>query len=102
MPVRLVAAALKLAFWDAVKVWYWEPVTTAKSKLMPTISTTADSGVHTVDRSERNFVNSERSTRAWVTFSAGTRAGPTAAVITALTGPPPSRHRRAHCRWRNR
>ena len=95
VPCRLVAAGLKAALSAALKVWYWLAVTAENSAPMPIISATAVSRVYMVDRSDRNLVNSESSTRAWVTFSAGALAAVGAAgVRTALIGlPPPQRHR---------
>src|SRR5437773_3610577 len=94
-PFRLVVTGLKLALSAALKVWYWLAVTAENSAPMPIISATAVSSVYMVDRSDRNLVNSESSTRAWVTFSAGALAAVGAAgVRTALIGlPPPQRHR---------
>jgi hypothetical protein len=94
VPCRLVAAGLKAALSAALKVWYWLAVTAENSAPMPIISATAVSRVYMVDRSDRNLVNSESSTRAWVTFSAGALAAVGAAgVRTALIGlPPPQRH----------
>src|SRR5215470_12570000 len=94
-PFRLVVTGLKVALSAALKVWYWLAVTAENSAPMPIISATAVSRVYIVDRSERNLVNSESSTRAWVTFSAGTLGAVGAAgVRTALIGlPPPQRHR---------
>src|SRR5215470_16398378 len=93
-PARLVVTGLKAA----VSVWYWLAVTAENSAPRPVISTTAASKVHMVDRKERNLVNSESSTRPWVTRSAGTRAGAGAVAAgarTALIGlPPPQRYRR--------
>src|ERR1700745_3597429 len=71
-PFRLVVTGLKAALATAVNVWYWLAVTPENSAPRPIISATAASRVHMVDRKERNFVNSERSTRPWVTLSAGT------------------------------
>src|SRR5215472_4552618 len=97
-PFRLVVTGSKAAFSAQLKVWYRLAVTAENSAPRPVISTTAASRVHRVDRSERNLVNSESSTRRWVTLSAGTRAGAGAAaaeVRTPLTGlPPPRRQRR--------
>src|SRR6516225_5287979 len=93
-PFRLVVTGLKAALLAAVNVWYWLAAAPENSAPRPIISTTAASRVHMVDRKERNLVNSERSTRPWVTLSAGTRAG-AAGVRTALIGlAPPRRHRR--------
>src|SRR6516162_2857910 len=97
-PFRLAVTGLKAAFSAQLKVWYWLAVTAENRAPRPIISTTAASRVHLVDRRERNLVNSESSTRRWVTLSAGTRAGAgvgAAGVRTALIGPPPPRrHRR--------
>jgi len=97
-PFRLVVTGLKAALSAQLKVWYWLAVTPENSAPRPIISTTAASRVHMVDRRERNFVNSERSTRPGVTLSADTRAGAgvvAAGVRMALIGlPPPRRHRR--------
>src|SRR5215472_2977860 len=97
-PFRLVDTGLKAAFSAQLKVWYWLAVTPENSAPRPIISTTAASRVHMVDRRERNLVNSERSTRPWVTLSGGTRAGAgagTAEVRTPLIGlSPPPRQRR--------
>src|SRR5262249_43993694 len=71
-PFRLVVTGLKAALSAQLKVWYWLAVTAENSAPRPAISTTAASRVHRVDRKERNLVNSESSTRPWVTFSAGT------------------------------
>src|SRR5215472_13587355 len=95
-PFRLVVTGSKAACSAAENVWYWLAFTTENSAPMPIISTTAASRVHMVDLREWNLVNSESSTRPWVTFSAGTRAGAglvAAGVRTALIGlPPPQRH----------
>src|SRR5215469_11873884 len=97
-PFRLVVTGLKAALRAQLKVWYWLAATPENSAPRPVISTTAASRVHMVERKERNLVNSENSTRPWVTLSAGTRAGAgagAAGVRTALIGlPPPQRHRR--------
>jgi hypothetical protein len=97
-PFRLVVTGLKAALSAQLKVWYWLAVTPENSAPRPIISTTAASRVHMVDRKLRNLVNSESSTRRWVTLSAGTRAGAgvvAAGVRTPLIGrPPPQRHRR--------
>ena len=96
MPLRLVLTGLKLARSAGPKVWYWLAVTAENSALMPIISTTATSRVQTVERTVRNLVNSETSTRAWVTLSTGSagRADAGSEVRTAVIGPPPSRRRR--------
>src|SRR6516162_5042403 len=73
-PFRLVVTGSKAAFSAQLKVWYWLAVTAGNSAPRPVISTTAASRVHTADRRERNLVNSETSTRPWVTLSAATRA----------------------------
>src|SRR5215469_9962442 len=97
-PFRLVVTGLKAALSAQLKVWYWLAVTPENSAPRPIISTTAASRVHMVDRKDRNLVDSESSTRPWVTFSVGTLAG--AGVVPAgvrreLIGlPPPQRHRR--------
>src|SRR5215468_9360278 len=97
-PFRLVVTGLKTALWAALKVWYWLAFTPENSAPRPIISTTAASRVHMVDRRERNLVNSESSTRPWVTLSAGTRAGAglvAAGARTPLIGlAPPQRQRR--------
>src|SRR5215469_3164525 len=98
-PFRLVAMGLKAALSAQLNVWYLLAATSENSAPRPIISTTAASRVHMVDRKERNLVNSESSTRPWVTFRVGTRAGAgvgvMAGVRTALIGlPPPGRHRR--------
>ena len=74
MPARLTPTGLKLARSAALNVWYWLAVTAEKIAPRPISSATADSSVHMVDRRERNFVHSERSTRPWVTFSGGAPA----------------------------
>ena len=68
VPARLTLTGLKVARWAGLKVWYWLALTAENSAPMPIIRTSATSSVHTVERSERNLVHSERSTRAWVTF----------------------------------
>src|SRR5215470_19999322 len=97
-PSRLVVTGLKAAFCAQLKVWYWLAVTPENSAPRPIISTTAASRVHMVDRKERNLVNSESSTRPWVTLSPRTRAGAGAGAAggrTAVIGlPPPRRHGR--------
>src|SRR5215470_6559073 len=96
-PFRLVVTGLKAAFSAQVKVWYWRAVTPENCAPRPVISTTAASRVHMVDRREQNLVNSESSTRPWVTLSAGTPAGAGAAagLRTALIGlPPPQQQHR--------
>src|SRR5690349_1059949 len=93
-PFRLVVTGLKAALSAQLKVGYWPAVTAENSAPRPIISTTAASIVHMVDRRERNLVNSERSTRPWVTLSAGARAGAgvvAAGVRTAFIGLPPPR-----------
>src|SRR5215468_9808018 len=97
-PFRLVVTGLKAALSAQLKVWYWLAVTPENSAPRPIISTTAASRVHMVDRKERNLVNSESSTRRWVTLSAGTRAGAGAGagVRTPLIGLPPPGRRRRH------
>src|SRR5262250_2122029 len=104
-PFRLVVTGSKAALCAQLKVWYWLAVTPENSAPGPVISTTAASRVHMVDRREPNLVTSESSTRPWVTFSAGTRAGAGAAagLRTALIGlPPPRRHRRTGSRQSRR
>src|SRR5262245_64015747 len=96
-PFRLVVTGLKAALSAQLKAWYWLAVVPENSAPRPVISTTAASRVHMVDRRERNLVNSERSTRPWVTLSAGTRAGAGAGAAgarAALIGPPPPRRQR--------
>src|SRR6516225_10748356 len=98
-PFRLVVTGLNAAFSAQLKVWYWLALTAENSAPMPIISTTAASRVHMVDRRERNLLNSESSTRPWVTLSAGTRAGAgvvAAGARTALIGLPPPRRQRRH------
>src|SRR5262245_15802413 len=98
-PLRLVVTGLKAARSAPVKVWYRPAVTPENSAPRPVSSTTAASRVHLVDRREPNLVTSERSTRPWVTRSAGTRAGAGAGAAggrTALTGLPPPRRQRRH------
>src|SRR6516164_11682975 len=102
-PFRLVVTGLKAAFSAQLKVWYWLAVTPENSAPRPVISTTPASRVHMVDRRERNLVNSESSTRPWVTFSVGTRAGVVAAgAVTALIGLPPPRRQGRHGSRRSR
>src|SRR5690348_11671181 len=102
-PLRLVVTGLKAAFSAALNVWYWLAVTAENSAPIPIISTTAVTRVYMVDRSDRNLVNSESSTRAWVTFSAGALAAAGAAgVRTALIGPPPPQRHRGNGSRRSR
>ncbi len=91
MPVRLVLMGLNAALSAALRVWYWFALTAENSAPMPIIKTTAVSRVYRVDRRDRNLVNSERTTRAWVTFSAAALAAAAGAVGVrmALIGSPP-------------
>src|ERR1700733_12656822 len=62
MPSRLVLTGLKAALSAALNVWYWLAVTAENSAPMPMVRATAASRVYRVDRSERNFIHSERIT----------------------------------------
>lgn len=87
VPFRLAETGLNDARSAALNVWYWLAYTAENRTPMPVIKITATSSVHTVDRSERNFVHSERSTRACVTFRTGTLAA--GAEVRTLIRPPP-------------
>jgi hypothetical protein len=96
MPFRLVEIGLKLARSAGLKVWYWLAETPENSAPMPIESTTAASSVQTVERSDRNLIHSDSTTRAWVTRNA---CGPVAgamvgAEVREVVMPPPPLWRR--------
>ncbi len=75
--------------------WCWLAVMAEIRAPRPITRTTPASIVHRLERRERNFVNSDFTTRSGVTRRAGSAGrGTAASVATALIGPPPSR--RAH------
>ena len=84
VPDRLTETGLKDALSAALNPWYWLAFTAANSAPMPIISTRAIGNVHMVERTDRNFVHSERRTRTWVTFSLGTPAA--GAEVRTLIG----------------
>src|ERR1700758_837452 len=90
VPARLTETGSKEARCAALNVWYWLALTAENSAPMPIISTSAVNRVHMVDRRERNFVHSERRTRACVTFRTGTPAA--GAEVETLIGPLPPAH----------
>src|SRR5580658_177925 len=85
------AAEIPLAAELAAETWYGVP-DPAIAAPRPTISTTAASVHHRVERSARSLVHSARTTRAWVTGPATvagagiTGAGADLAAVTALIG----------------
>ncbi len=82
-PARLVVTGLNVARSLALNVWYSLATTEENNALTPIISATAISRVQTVERTERNFVHSERRIRRWVTFtSCPTNAGSASGVAS--------------------
>src|SRR5665213_410517 len=59
-PARLVATGLNVARSLALNVWYSSATTEENNALTPIINATAMSSVQTVERTDRNFVHSER------------------------------------------
>ena len=85
VPARLTEIGSNEAICAGLNVWYWLAFTAETSAPIPIMSTSAVSRSHTVDRRERNFVHSERSTRSWVTFSSGSPL--VGAEVRTLIGP---------------
>src|SRR5438874_1794796 len=95
-PLSGASIGWKVARSDGLHESYWWTAIAEMRAAKPTVRTMAMPSVQGVERTERNFVHSERMTRAWVTFGAGAGVVEdegrvrTAAVMTKL------RRSRAH------